>query len=197
MYQFKSATDRIWKFRNLIRDRVIQIDAGLLQDFTELDQKYYHMMPIIKKGMITLDITKKMTVRVEDFDLIAGGRAVRYWGSRQFSQYLKVDDSFIASNFTVSGGTESEANLRTGDYLEVVEFSDFQCDSVTGDIAGEIRLAYLHQNGKVTPVSGGSVSGSMPELAKAMRFSRESRQYNCHLIPAVTRLCGATVTGAE
>ena len=134
---------------------------------------------------------------VRDLTLIDGGKAVSYWGVRQFSQYLNLDSSFDVSNFAVSGGTESAAELRTGDYLEVVEFSDFQVDEITGDIAGEIRLAYLHQGGRVIPVSGGSVSGSMPELAKTMRFSRESRQYNCHLIPAVTRLCGATVTGAD
>ena len=134
---------------------------------------------------------------VRDLTLIDRGKAVSYWGSRQFSQYMKLDSSFDVYNFAVSGGTESAAELRTGDYLEVVEFSDFQVDEITGDIAGEIRLAYLHQGGKTTPVSGGSVSGSMPELVKAMRFSRESRQYNCHLIPAVTRLCGVTVTGAD
>ena len=133
---------------------------------------------------------------VRDLTLIDRGVAASYWGGRQFSQYLKVEDAFLASNFAVSGGTESETDLRTGDYLEVVEFSDFQCDPVTGDIAGEIRLAYLHQGGKVTPVSGGSVSGSMADMAKTFRFSREQRQYDTLLIPAVTRLQGATVTGA-
>lgn len=134
---------------------------------------------------------------IRDLTLIDHGKAAAYWGRRQFSQYMKLDSSFDVYNFAVSGGTESEEDLRTGDYLEVVEFSDFQVDEITGDIAGEIRLAYLHQGGKVTPVSGGSVSGSMPELAKAMRFSKESRQYNCHLIPSVTRLQGVTITGAE
>lgn len=134
---------------------------------------------------------------IRDLALIDRGKAVSYWGTRQFSQYMKLEDSFDVYNFTVSGGTESAADLRAGDFLEVVEFSDFQVDEITGDIAGEIRLAYLHRDGKVTPVSGGSVSGSMAELAKTMRFSKESRQYNCHLIPAVTRLQGVTVTGAE
>ena len=97
----------------------------------------------------------------------------------------------------MTGGTESEADIRTGDYLEVVEFSDFQCDAITGDIAGEIRLAYLHRDGKVTPVSGGSVSGSMAEMAKTFRFSKELRQYDNLLIPSVTRLKNVTVTGAE
>ncbi|MBR6442769.1 MAG: TldD/PmbA family protein [Clostridia bacterium] len=134
---------------------------------------------------------------IRDLTLIDNGKAAAYWGRRQFSQYMKLDSSFDVYNFAVTGGTENEAELRTGDYLEVVEFSDFQVDEITGDIAGEIRLAYLHRGGKVTPVSGGSVSGSMPELAKTMRFSKQSRQYNCHLIPSVTRLQGVTITGAE
>ncbi len=134
--------------------------------------------------------------RIRDMILINGGKAASYWGSRQFSQYLGLEDSFIASNFIVSGGKESAEEIRCGDYLEIMEFSDFQVDHVTGDIAGEIRLAYLHQGGKTISVSGGSVSGNMNELVKKMQFSAENRQYDCMLIPAVTRLNGATVTGA-
>ena len=134
---------------------------------------------------------------IRDLAIIENGKAVSYFGSRQFSQYLHVENSFRASNFAVSGGTESEADLRRGDYLEVVEFSDFQCDYITGDIAGEIRLAYLHQGGKVTPVCGGSVSGSMAEMTDTFRFSKELRQYDNLLIPSVTRLKDVTVTGAE
>lgn len=133
---------------------------------------------------------------IRDLTLIDHGKAAAYWGSRQFSQYLGLESSFEASNFSVSGGTESAADLRTGDYLEVVEFSDFQTDAITGDIAGEIRLGYLHQDGKVTPVSGGSVSGNVRELLNGFRFSKETRQYDSLLIPAVTRIQGVTVTGA-
>ena len=134
---------------------------------------------------------------IRDLALVENGKVASYWGGRQFSQYLGMVSSFSASNFTVSGGKESAEDLRTGDFLEVVEFSDFSVDSITGDIAGEIRLGYLHQGGKVIPVSGGSVSGSVPELIGGFRFSAESRQYNNFLIPAVTRIQGVTVTGAE
>ena len=134
--------------------------------------------------------------RIRDLALIEGGKAVSYWGSRQFSQYLNLQDSFQASNFVVSGGSASPEELREGNWLEVVEFSDFDVDSVTGDIAGEIRLGYLHQEGRTIPVTGGSVSGNMSELIPEMRFSADSRQYDTLLIPSVTRLNGATVTGA-
>ena len=134
--------------------------------------------------------------KIRDLTLIENGKALHNWGSRQFSQYLGLEHSFIASNFAVSGGTETADEIRSGDFLEVVEFSDFQVDFMTGDIAGEIRLGYLRRDGKTIPVSGGSVSGNMNEMVKRMRFSKESRQYDNMKIPAVTRLNGATVTGA-
>ena len=98
---------------------------------------------------------------------------------------------------TVSGGTRSEKELRQGRYLEAVEFSDFQVDSMTGDIFGEIRLAYWHDGETVTPVSGGSISGNMRDFIQEMYLSEEQTQYNNYLLPAVTKLCGVTVTGCE
>lgn len=134
---------------------------------------------------------------VRDMTLIEDGVARSFYGSRMFSQYLSLEDSFIPGNFAVEGGAASAAELRTGKYLEIVEFSDFQVSPMNGDIAGEIRLGYLHDGDTVTVVEGGSVSGTMRSLAGSMRFSKEQKQYNNYLIPAVTRLCGVSITGAE
>ena len=68
---------------------------------------------------------------------------------------------------------------------------------MTGDLFGEIRLAYWHDGETVTAVSGGSLSGSMLELVEDMRLSRETVQYNNWRIPAATLLKGVTVTGVE
>ena len=134
---------------------------------------------------------------VRDLVLIQDGIVKHYWGGRQFAQYLGLDDCFIPGNFTVDGGSKSEAQLREGNFLEVVEFSDFQVDSITGNIAGEIRLGYLHTPEGTAIVSGGSVSGSMLEFVKTMEWSSEQKQYNNYLIPAVTLLKDVSVTGAE
>ena len=67
---------------------------------------------------------------------------------------------------------------------------------MTGAIAGEIRLGYYHSNGTVTVVTGGSVSGTMMDFMKEMYMSREQKQYNNMLVPAVTRLKGVSITGA-
>ncbi|MBO4886512.1 MAG: TldD/PmbA family protein [Clostridia bacterium] len=133
---------------------------------------------------------------VRETVLIEDGVAKRFLGNRQFSQYMGLEESFQPGNLTVAGGSCSAEALRAGRFLEVVEFSDFQVNPVNGDIAGEIRLAYWHDGDTVTPVSGGSVTGTMAELARTMRMSRETRQYDCRVIPAVTRLQGVTVTGA-
>ncbi len=134
---------------------------------------------------------------VQELTLIDRGVAGAFHGSRQFREYIGLPDGCIVSNFEVSGGTRSEATLRSGNYLEVVAFSDFSVDAINGSVAGEIRLGYWHHDGRISPVTGGSVSGNMNELARRLTFSREQRQYNSWLIPAVTRIAGATITGAE
>ena len=130
---------------------------------------------------------------IRDLVLIDQGKAVAFWGSRQYAEYLGIHDAFIAGNFAIEDGGETEAALRSTPYLEVVEFSDFQVDELTGDIAGEIRLGYWHDGETVRIVSGGSVSGNMREAP--LRFSADRRQYDSFRIPAVTRLEGIHITG--
>ena len=134
---------------------------------------------------------------IRDRYLIKDGVAQNFWGSRQMSQYLGLEGSSLVYNVVVDGGKQSAADLRTGDYLEVIEFSDFQVDSMAGDIAGEIRLAYWHHDGECTPVTGGSVSGSMMDAMRTMRFSSETVQYDTHVIPRETVLYGLRITGVE
>lgn len=134
--------------------------------------------------------------RIRDRFLIRDGVTENFWGDRQFSEYLGLTDSSQVYNIRVNGGTADEAELRSGDYLELVEFSDFQVDSMTGDIAGEIRLGYLHRGGSVTIVTGGSVSGSLTEALSTMRCSKETIRYDCAMIPRLTMLSGLRITPA-
>ena len=133
---------------------------------------------------------------IEDRILMKDNVPCAYWGERMSSQLIGVEDAFSLSNVVVSGGTKSEAEVRSGRYLEVVEFSDFQVSPITGNVFGEIRLGYLHEGDKVTIVTGGSVSGTMLAYLKNMVFSREQVQYDHIVIPSVTKLMDVTVTGA-
>ena len=133
----------------------------------------------------------------KDITILKDNVPQSFFGPRQFSQYLDIKDSFNARNFEVLGGSADTASLLQGDYLEVVEFSSFQVDEVSGDIAGEIRLGYLHRGNQTMIVSGGSVSGNMSDMTGSIRFSKETAQYNNYLIPSVTRLRNISVAGAE
>ena len=132
---------------------------------------------------------------IKDRYLIRDNIAENTWGSRQMSEYIGSRDSSIVYNFIVSGGAQSSSDLHYGDYLELIEFSDFQVDPVGGDILGEIRLGYWHHEGDITIITGGSVSGSMHDVLPDMRFSKETVQYDTFIIPKETRLHGLNITG--
>lgn len=163
----------------------------------------------VKGDKITIKAVKELPNSSENYAIDAEGAAFKdmylvkdnvpkcYWGDAQFRYYLGVKDSYIVGNFTAEGGELTEKELRNGSYLEPVEFSDFSVNPITGEIAGEIRLAYLHDGNSVTAVSGGSVSGNLNELMKNVRFSKELKQYNNIVVPSVVKLENVTIAGAE
>lgn len=163
----------------------------------------------VKGDKITLTVLPFLPNSSQNFPFDEEGAAIKerilinenvpenYWGTRQFSQYMGLKESSMVYNYRIDGGSKTAEELRSGPYLEVVEFSGFDCDPITGDIAGEIRLGYYHDGDKLIKVTGGSVSGSMTELLKELYLSKELRQYNNALIPSVIRIENVTVAGAE
>lgn len=135
--------------------------------------------------------------KTKDMYIIRDNVPENFWGGCQCRYYLGIKDSYVVSNFQAIGGSKTEAELRSGTYLEVVQFSDFTVDEITGEIAGEIRLGYYHEGDKVTPVSGGSVSGSLAELMNCLYMSKESKQYNNMLMPSIIKIEDMTIAGAE
>ena len=134
---------------------------------------------------------------IRDLVLMKEGVPQSYFGNRMFACYLGLENAFNPGNLVAEGGTRSEDELKDGPYLEAVEFSDFQVDEMTGDIFGELRLAYWHDGEKTIPVTGGSISGSMFDFVADMEMSKDSVQYNNFRIPSLTMLKNVTVTGVE
>ena len=87
--------------------------------------------------------------------------------------------------------------LKSAPYLHIVSFSDFQMDSMSGHFGGEIRLALLYDGEKVTPVTGGSVNGSILAVQGNMLFSRERYQNDEYDGPYAVRIEGVEVAGTE
>ena len=66
--------------------------------------------------------------------------------------------------------------MKKEKYLHIVNFSDFQMDSLSGRFGGEFRLAYYFDGEKTQPVTGGSVSGSILELSDNIHLSSETQK---------------------
>ncbi len=87
MYNFRPVTERVKHFRQLVRDRVIQIDSERVMNVTEAYKKYESLPPIIKIPTVTYDIVSKMTCRVEDFDQFVGNIGVNFLGSAMWPEW--------------------------------------------------------------------------------------------------------------
>ena len=198
----------LYKFYNVEEGKTYKITNIQKETIMLYDLKEAKIISCEKGDTFTIKAVKELPnssynapvdsqgAEIRDMYILKNNVPENFWGDVQFSYYLGVQDSFIASNFAAEGGEVSESELRNGNYLEPVEFSDFSVDPITGDIAGEIRLAYWHEGDKVTPVRGGSVSGTLAELIKNVRLSRELSQYDNTLVPSAIRIEGVTVTGA-
>ena len=99
-----------------------------------------------------------------------------YHGGVRFSRYLGVEPIGDYYRYKVDPGSMSVEDMKKKPYLWVVNFSDFQMDDFTGHFGGEIRLAFLFDGEKVTPVTGGSINGSILESQTNMYLSKETQR---------------------
>lgn len=129
------------------------------------------------------------------FSLYKDGILEGYWGDIKNSFYLGVKPTGIIQNICVKCGTKSAGSFRKEPYLEVIAFSDFQMDNVTGDFGGEIRLGWYFDGKTTTPVTGGSISGNVKEVHNNMYLSKEIQKEGAFEVPETIQLFNVTVTG--
>ena len=73
--------------RELIRDRVIRNDAERTAILTDAYKKYDNIVPIIKRPLGLLELCKRMSVFVMDFELIVGGKGPHFFSSPQYPEW--------------------------------------------------------------------------------------------------------------
>lgn len=114
-------------------------------------------------------------IPMKDKELVKDGILQFIHGGNRFAQYLDIEPTGIYNSFKMPAGSVSLQEMKAEPYLEVVNFSDFQMDSDTGHFGGEIRLGFLYDGEKVTPVTGGSINGNIFEVQKRLVFSKETQ----------------------
>lgn len=93
--------------------------------------------------------------------VIDAGKFVAPHAGAQYAAYLKLAaPTGEPGTPQFPPGRKPEAELRRGDYLEVVQFSDL-VPAGDGSFSAEIRLGYEVRRGKRRPVTGGVVTGNI------------------------------------
>ena len=108
--------------------------------------------------------------------IIENGILQKYWGSNQYCQYLNVLPTGRINNLVFEGGSKTIEEMRSMPNIEIVAFSDFGINTMTGDFAGEIRLGWYNDGNTRVAVSGGSISGNLNNVQANMYLSKELQQ---------------------
>ena len=106
--------------------------------------------------------------------VVENGKAVNYFGSNRYGQYLGEVPTGNLPCMVVDAGSVDLADLSGMACLEVISMSGLQVDFFSDYIGGEIRLACLHENGRVTPVTGISISGRLSRVLPSIRLSKQT-----------------------
>lgn len=87
MYTFRPISPRIQSLRQRIRDRVIQTDAERAVITTEAYKKYNGAPAVIRNAYVLYEICDKMTLRVEDEDVIVCNMSPNFCGTSINPEY--------------------------------------------------------------------------------------------------------------
>lgn len=150
-----------------------------------------------------VDITLKATapystegIPMKDRKLIENGVMKIAHGPNRFCRYLGTEPTGDYNKIVCdNAGTLSFDEMKEKPCLWAVTFSDFQMDTFSGHFGGEIRLAYLIENGRITPVTGGSVNGSILEAERDIAFSTDRFTCSRYDGPYALKLKDISVAG--
>lgn len=108
---------------------------------------------------------------LDSINIIQDGKAVNYYGSNRYGQYLGEKPTGNLRCLCAAAGSAGSDDFSSGSYLEVISMSGLQVDFFTDYIGGEVRLAYYCDGEKRIPVTGISISGQVSEVLRTIRLS--------------------------
>ncbi len=132
---------------------------------------------------------------LKDQTIIKEGKLEKLLASKRYSHYLNIETTGGLNNVVVDPGTKSLSELKEKPYLEVLAFSDFQTDAMTGNFGGEFRLALYFDGEKEIPVTLGTVTGNLKDAHKDMHFSKETCKSDSFIGPKYIKFDKMTIAG--
>lgn len=109
---------------------------------------------------------------LSDVTVIDRGTVANNYGSSRFGQYLGVEKpSGVLRCVSAEPGTLTREELDARPHIECASLSGLQVELFADYIGGEIRLAYLCEGGKKTPVTGITFSARLSETLNGLRLA--------------------------
>lgn len=113
----------------------------------------------------------------------------------KMAEYLGLPVTGSFQNAVVAAGSKSYEQMCREPYVEILRFSDFLCDSVTGDFGGEFRLAKYFDGKQMHVINNGAISANIFTVQKEMYFSKETMQRKWYLGPKAILIPGLEISG--
>jgi len=119
--------------------------------------------------------------------LIRDNEFVSFAASQRYADYLQIPATGAFGNVELPAGKAPAAELLAEPYLEVVQFSWFNPNPVSGEFSTEIRFGYLVENGSRKPFKGGQLIGNYMDALADVRWSAETGFFGAYLGPHTAR----------
>ncbi|MBR9692489.1 hypothetical protein GOV07_01010 [Candidatus Woesearchaeota archaeon] len=167
------------KHRHLSRfDRGQRVTKN--KGFTLMSDPFISHNPASGKFDVEGTASKKLS-------LVEKGVCKEFVANQRYAHYLGVPPTGALGVISLSKGKEKVKDLREQGVVEIVSFSSFVPNSLSGDFSAEIRLGYLYEKGKKIPIRGAMFTGNVFTMLDAMRLSKEGMEMERYKGPAVVR----------
>ncbi len=130
-------------------------------------------------------------------ELIHENELVAFAASQRYADYLQIPATGAFGNTELPAGKTPTSELLAEPYIEIVQFSWFNPNPITGDFATEIRFGYLVQNGVRKPFKGGQLVGNYMDALANVRWSAETGFFGGYLGPQTARFNELKIAGGE
>jgi len=127
--------------------------------------------------------------------LIQDNKLESYIADQRFAHYLDIPVTGAFGNLEVQAGSTPEADLKADPHVEIVEYSWFNPNPITGDFACEIRLGYIVDGNKRTPFKGGMLVGNLLDALADVKWSSETGFYGNYQGPRSARFNNLKIAG--
>lgn len=134
-------------------------------------------------------------VALKKANIIENGILNSYHGDFRHSYYLNTKTTGSINNAVIKGGSKTINEMENEPYVELISFSDFQLDQMTGDFGGEIRLGFYFDGEKKIPITGGSLSGNIKDIQSNMYLSKEVKDYGGFIGPKAIEMFNVSIAG--